>query len=319
MKDPVKAEGLPETPRDTREVAKQPVDGLKRPAGTASEDAASLKKPRLSVKTSMSAADLQGQYEIRSFRDQQSASTSATTAADLRGKYEIRSFQDRGSSSRSDSRRHADYGSRERSRDSSSDHHRSERPSSGSSTRKPGVTTTADLVSTGVQLIGDEVVEATTHIDRMIVDTAVMTGAIATFEADMGLRSLGACLDLHLLLLVTSRPSRFRKRSSARRMSLLLRRRLIARDQVPRALQGNDRIPSPATLLQYILTAIAAVSIHPLALTIVLPRAEAATALSRTKVPPIDPAAAMRHLRAVLMCSATSLAAPRSWRTRPRA
>ncbi|KAE9334908.1 hypothetical protein PF008_g13737 [Phytophthora fragariae] len=134
-KDSVKAEPRPETPLETLKVEKQPADSLKRPAADeTSEDTSSLKKPRLSVKTSLSAADLQGQYEIRSFRDQRSSSTSATasspSAADLRGKHEIRSFQDRSSSSRTDSRRRDDYRSRERSRESPSDHPRSEHTSS---------------------------------------------------------------------------------------------------------------------------------------------------------------------------------------------
>ncbi|KAE8900129.1 hypothetical protein PF003_g16034 [Phytophthora fragariae] len=134
-KDSVKAEPRPETPLETLKVEKQPADSLKRPAAEeTSEDTSSLKKPRLSVKTSLSAADLQGQYEIRSFRDQRSSSTSATasspSAADLRGKHEIRSFQDRSSSSRTDSRRRDDYRSRERSRESPSDHPRGEHTSS---------------------------------------------------------------------------------------------------------------------------------------------------------------------------------------------
>lgn len=319
MKDPVKAEGLPETPRDTREVAKQPVDGLKRPAGTASEDAASLKKPRLSVKTSMSAADLQGQYEIRSFRDQQSASTSATTAADLRGKYEIRSFQDRGSSSRSDSRRHADYGSRERSRDSSSDHHRSERPSSGSSTRearRDDYSRSREYRSSADRGRSGRSNDAYRQDDRRYRGDDRRDRDIRSRYGSSEPRSMSRSPSAPL----SNKPPQsisekeFCQANEPPPPSKANR----TRSSTPR-LAGKRPYTESSYLLQYILTAIAAVSIHPLALTIVLPRAEAATALSRTKVPPIDPAAAMRHLRAVLMCSATSLAAPRSWRTRPRA
>ncbi|KAK1931029.1 Helicase sen1 [Phytophthora citrophthora] len=61
----------------------QPSDSLKRPATDAS-NTASVKKPRLSVTMTPTEEDLRSQYEIRSFRDRGSSSTSDSRRLDIR-------------------------------------------------------------------------------------------------------------------------------------------------------------------------------------------------------------------------------------------
>ncbi|GMF56671.1 unnamed protein product [Phytophthora fragariaefolia] len=116
-KDPAQVESRPKI---THKDVKQPKESRKRLSEGPLKDSVGLKKPRLSVTTSLSAADLQGQYEIRSFQDR------SATDSRRHGDYHSHegSSDHRRTAHTNSSTREVQRGERSRSRDHSSSVHR---------------------------------------------------------------------------------------------------------------------------------------------------------------------------------------------------